>query len=131
MSCSSKRKRHVGSCMRTLVSSTNSFVLEEGKRATLDEALRWIMNLPVRGLLQCLYEFEHLLHVSGYFDAPPLSSHDAVRIDHERAAFDAPDFFAVHVFHLDDVEELACRFLRVRQEVEREAHLGAEALVRF
>src|SRR5512147_2119529 len=42
-SCSSKRNRQVGSCISTLVSSTNSLVAE-GERATLEAALRWIID---------------------------------------------------------------------------------------
>src|SRR5437764_1126575 len=133
-SCSSKRKRLVGSCMSTFVSSTKSLV-EEGKRATLDAGLRWIMNLPdvviYSSRLQCFDEFEHLLRMSGDFHAAPLAPHGAVGADHEGTAFDPAHFFTIHVFHLDDTEKLARDFFRVGEKLEGEAHLGLEAFVRL
>src|SRR5436853_93717 len=47
----------------------------------------------------------------------------------KRAAFDAADLLAVHVFHFDDIEGLARFLVRVREQVEREAHLRPEVLV--
>ena len=41
MSCSSKRKRLVGSCIRTLVSSTNSFAADEGLADLLTGGAAW------------------------------------------------------------------------------------------
>src|SRR5262245_40784548 len=76
-------------------------------------------------------EFEHLLHVAGHLDAAPFAPHQPLAVDGEGAALDAAHLFAIHVFHLDDVEALARLLLRIGRELERTPHLGLEALVRF
>ena len=63
--------------------------------------------------LQRLDEIEHRLRVPRHLDAAPLLGELAVRVDHERAALDSADFFAVHVFHLDDAELTADFFFGV------------------
>src|SRR5450755_864014 len=101
MSCSSKRNRLVGSCMSTLVSSTNSLTLD-GRRVTTEAGLRWVMSLLGRGqtrkLVQRLYEFEHFLGVAGHLDAAPFARQLAAAVNHEGAALDAAHLAAIHVF---------------------------------
>src|SRR5436189_3110800 len=64
--------------------------------------------------LQRLDEIEYRLRVPRYLDATPFLCEPAVGVDDERAAFDSADFFAVHFFHLDDVELTAELFLGIR-----------------
>src|SRR5688572_22261676 len=99
-----------------------------GRDASLD-ALPMTHD-PLR-LLERLDEFEHLLDVSRHLDAPPFAANDSLRIDREGAALDAAHLFTVHIFHLDDVVELAGGLLGVGEQLEREPHLGLEALVRL
>src|SRR5262245_10678896 len=66
-----------------------------------------------------------------HLDTAPLAAHDAPGIDRKGAALDAAYLSAIHVFHLDDAVELAHRFVGVGEQLERELHLGLEALVRL
>src|SRR5438094_82500 len=80
---------------------------------------------------QAFDEFEDLLYMAWHFDAAPHLAHDAARIDDERAALDAAHLFAVHAFHLDDVEELARALFSVGEQLERKAHFRLEAFMRL
>src|SRR5512135_789094 len=91
-SCSSKRNRLVGSCIRTLVSSTNSLVrdLPESERflcLVMGGSSAFSSNAAL--LSEGFSKIEYLLCMTGNFDAAPGAQDDAVAIDHEAAAFDA------------------------------------------
>jgi len=69
--------------------------------------------------------------VARHLDPAPFARQHAVLIDDEGAALDAADLSPVHVLHLHHAEQLAHRLVLVRQQVERELHLGLEAFVRL
>src|SRR5476649_2065818 len=102
-SCSSKRNRLVGSCINTLVSSTNSFVsdLPESERAlrlVTGGSSAFSSNAAL--LLEGFNKIEHLLHMTGNLDAAPLAPDDTLAVDDEGAALNAAHLFAIHVLHL-------------------------------
>src|ERR1700693_1835230 len=114
MSCSSKRKIAVGSCMSTLVSSTYS------RRVAMLAAFT----------SQRLRRFEHFQCVTLDLDAAPLPAQHALGVDQKCAALDAQHFASVQVFFPDDVEQPAHLLVGVGQQGERITHLVAEFLVR-
>src|SRR5262245_9383207 len=122
-SCSSNRNRLVGSCIRTLVSRTNSLV-PEGWDLTRREGTESICSVGFN-------KVEHLLCVARNLDPAPLAPDDAVAIEDEGAALDAAYLLAVHVLHLHDAELIADFLILIRKELEGKAHLGLEALVRL
>src|SRR5215467_5217631 len=129
-SCSSKRYRLVGSCIRTLVSSTNSLVPDclgftrlEGADLDADAAGSSCRSVGFN-------KGEHLLCVSRDLDAAPFAPDHAIAVQDEGAALDAAHLLPVHVLHLHDVELLAHVLGLVGKQVEREAHFRLEALVR-
>src|SRR5882672_3008500 len=136
MSCSSKRNRLVGSCIRTLVSRTKSFAADcrDSVRRRREGADLREGSAAAAEPTCCSDGFnkiEHLLGVTGNLDSAPFAPENAVAVEHEGAAFDPTHLFAVHVFHLHD-PELSADFLGfVRKQLEGEAHLGLEILVRL
>src|SRR6267154_366450 len=130
-SCSSNRNRLVGSCISTLVSRTKSFVADcdlvrrEGTdlcEASAAESACWSDGFN---------KIEHLLGVAGNFDSAPLAPENAVAVEHEGAALDAPYFFPVKVLHFHH-PELAADFLGlVGKQLEGKSHLRLEILVRL
>src|SRR5712671_1482015 len=130
-SCSSKRNRLVGSCIRTLVSRTKSFVADcdlvrrEGtdlREASAAESACWSAGFN---------KIEHLLGVARNLDSAPLAPENAVAVEHEGAALDAPYLFPVKVLHFHP-PELAADFLGlVGKQLEGKSHLGLEILVRL
>src|SRR5712692_10900861 len=132
-SCSSNRNRLVGSCISTLVSRTKSFVADDrdcarGRREGTD--LREASAAEPACCSDGFNKIEHLLGVTGNLDSAPFAPENAIAVEHEGAALDAPYLLAVHVFHLHD-PELAADFLGlVRKQLEGKAHLGLEIFVR-
>src|SRR5260221_2539709 len=130
-SCSSKRNRLVGSCIRTLVSRTKSFVADCDLVRREGTDLRGASAAKPVCCSDCFNKIEHLLGVTGDLDSAPFAPEDAVAVEHESAPLDPPHLFAVHVLHLHD-PELAADFLGlVRKQLEGKSHLGLEILVRL
>src|SRR5262245_33942195 len=106
--------------MSTFVSSTNSFFNRgfRGLRDFFDMASgaedSWTSNCSTS---EGFSKAQYLLYVAGNLDAAPFARQLAFAIDHEGAALDAADLFAVHVFHLHDAELRADRLVRVRQQL--------------
>src|SRR6266852_3428214 len=135
-SCSSKRNRLVGSCIRSLVSRTNSFVAGgrdsvRGRRVGTD-----LREAPAGGAEPTcrsdgFNKIEHLLSMTGDLDPAPFALENAVAVEHEGASLDSADLLAVHVLHLHHAELFADLFVFVRQQLEGKAHLGLEILVRL
>src|SRR3546814_8130478 len=73
---------------------------------------------------------EHRLRVAGNLDLAPGPRDAALRVDQEGAALDAHDLAPVHVLLVDHVEGAAQRLVGVADQVEAEALLRAEVLVR-
>src|SRR5229473_8005711 len=96
-SCSSKRNRLVGSCISTLVSRTKSFVVDgrdaRGRREGTD--LREASAAESACCSDGFNKIEHLLGVTGNFDSAPFAPENAVAVEHEGAALDAPHLFPV------------------------------------
>jgi hypothetical protein len=69
------------------------------------------------------------LGVAGYFDAAEDAGEAAVFVDDECGAFDAEDFFAVHVFFLEDAVKPADGAVGVAEEGVRQGVLGGEFFV--
>jgi hypothetical protein len=67
------------------------------------------MSLP----RQCLDEFQHFLNMACHLDSSPFPSQYLLAVQHEGATLYPPDLFAVHVFHLDDIEQFAYGFIRI------------------
>src|SRR6266568_6407854 len=135
-SCSSKRNRLVGSRISTLVSRTKSFVTDcrdslRGRREGTD-----LREAPAGGAeATCrsdgFNKIEHLLGMTGNLDPAPFAPENAVAVEHEGAALDAPYLFPVQVLHLHHAELFANLFVFVRQQLEGKPHLGLEILVRL
>src|SRR5215470_16714248 len=108
-----------------------SWISVSGKRSAVSgNAPLTAYGSPLTSL-EGFHEFEHLLHVAGHLHAAPFPADDAHGVDGESAALDPAYLSAVHIFHLDDIEELARLFLAVREQLEGEAHLRLEVLVRL
>src|SRR5690606_38945610 len=125
MSCSSNRKMAVGSCISTLVSSTN-------RRRWL-----WATGFGAAPALAAagpgserLRRFKHFLRVPVHFHLAPLAPQDALGVDEERAAFDTHELAPVETLLADDVEQAAELAVFVRQELEGQPFLRLEFLVR-
>src|SRR6266853_1417913 len=131
-SCSSKRNRLVGSCISTLVSRTKSFVADcrdsvRGRREGTD-----LREAPAGGCgSDGFNKIEHLLGMAWNLDPAPFAPEDALAVEHEGAALDAPHLFPVQVLHLHHAELIADPFAFVGQQLEGKAHLGLEILVRL
>src|SRR3972149_512286 len=133
MSCSSNRNRLAGSCISTLVSSTNSLVRvwRASRRARRGLALTVALSAWAGGDSERLNKVEYLLGMAGNLDAAPLAADCAPGVEHERAALDAAHLLAVHLLHLDHAELLAGFLVLVCEQLERELHLRLEVLVRL
>src|SRR5687768_667885 len=130
MSCSSKRNRLVGSCIRTLESSTNSLVVAFAAADRVD--LRAVMreeeaeeeeegeegSSEPMGPSECFNKVEYLLDMAGHLHSAPLPAYGAVAIQYKSAALDAAHLLAVHVLHLDDAEERADFLVLVGEQIE-------------
>src|SRR5947208_1957807 len=133
MSCSSKRNSDVGSCMSTLVSSTNSVAgpLPRGLRtrsagagaiATAGAASAGpgaAARSRSARLLDGLDGLQHFFDVAGDRQAAPLGAQDAGAVDQEGAALDALHLLAVHDLVLDDAEHVAELLFGVGDQLER------------
>src|SRR6516165_628917 len=125
-SCSSKRKIAVGSCISTLVSSTNRrrpvrdllFI----SRASPEAAVG-----PPSYTLRC---FKHFLRVTGNLHLAPLLRQPAGAVQQKSAALHPQILSAVEAFLFYDIEQLAHLFVRVRQQRKRQRFLGRELVVR-
>src|SRR5437879_7791210 len=132
-SCSSNRNRLVGSCIRTLVSRTNSFVRDccgFARRADtgFDADARAAAGSDSSRDSVGFNKIEHLLSVARNLDAAPLAPDHAIAVEDEGAALDAAHLLAVHVFHLHDAELVANLLALVGEQLERKLHLGLEVL---
>src|SRR5882672_12703642 len=99
-SCSSNRNRLVGSCIRTLVSRTNSLVLVCGGFARregtdLDTDARAPAGSDSSRDSVGFNKVEHLLSVARNLDAAPFAPDHAIAVDDEGAALDAAHLLAV------------------------------------
>src|SRR5882672_9342786 len=131
-SCSPNRNRLVGSCIRTLVSRTNSLVRDCGGFARRELAgFRAAACSESSCRSVGFNKGEHLLGVTRNLDPAPFAPDHAISVEDEGAALDAAHLPAVHVLHLHDAELSADLLALVGQEVERESHLGLEVLVRL
>src|SRR5262247_1927262 len=110
MSCSSKRNTAAGSCISTLVSSTNA------RRAPFAGRFFSIGSDFSRG-------FEHLGRVPLDPHLAPLAAQGARGVDQEGAPLDSHHPAAVHVLLPPDAETRGDRVVRVGAELEREPHL--------
>src|SRR4051812_40675 len=116
-SCSSNRNRLVGSCIRTLVSRTNSLVT--ARRDSFwrrEDIVVFGESDSAAGKRDCSSGFnkvEYLLDVTRYLHTAPFPADDALPVEHERAALDSPYLLAVQVLHLDDLELGAHLFVLV------------------
>src|SRR6185503_17379923 len=105
MSCSSKRKIAVGSCINTLVSSTK---IRRWCRSREVVRPRLVSGSSPLGMtLERLRCFEHCVRVAGDFHLAPLLPQHAAAVDQERAALDSHVLATVHALLLPDVEQLA------------------------
>src|SRR5688572_11141278 len=103
MSCSSKRNTAAGSCIRTLVSSTNA------RCAPLSGRFFSIgSELPCRG--------QHFRGVPLDANLAPFAADRAFRVDQERAALDPHRPAPVHVLQLPGAEQLCDRMVLVGAE---------------
>src|SRR5580658_898917 len=125
-SCSSKRKIAVGSCISTLVSSTNrrrpARDLPFTSRASPEAAVG-----PGSETLRC---FKYCLRVTGYLHLAPLLLQATAAVQQEGAALDSQILSAVQAFLFDDIEQFADLLLRVGQQREGQGFLGGELVVR-
>ena len=64
-------------------------------------------------------------------DSTPFPLQYSMAIEHESTAFYATHLLAVHVFHLDDAEQLADGFIGIAQQFKRKIHLDLEVLMRL
>src|SRR6185369_4840347 len=129
-SCSSKRKRQLGSCISTLVSRTKILVTAGFLVAAGLRGMEWAFGWG-GGRLKGFDEIEHFLGVAGDLHPAPFAAQYAAAVDDEGAAFDAAHLLAVHVLHFHDAEQRAHRLVAVRTEFEGKILLGLEVLVRF
>src|SRR5580765_102368 len=129
--CSSNRNRLVGSCIRTLVSRTNSLVRDFCGFARPGGADFLAAAGPATGRRSVGFnKVEHLLSVAGNLHAAPFAPYHAIAVEDESAALDATHLLTIHVLHLDDAELIAHLLAFVGEQLERESHLGLEILVR-
>src|SRR5882672_10500126 len=129
-SCSSNLNRLVGSCIRTLVSRTNSLVRDCGgfaRRELTGFRAAACSESSCRSV--GFNKGEHLLGMTRNLDPAPFAPDHAIPVEDEGAALDAAHLPAVHVLH--HAELVADLLALVGQEVEGEPHLGLEVLVRL
>ena len=63
------------------------------------------------------------------FDFAPLLPEFAFVVDEKCAAFNATDLFTVHIFHFNDIKQLAQGFFFIRDQIKRKRLLAAEVFV--
>ena len=63
------------------------------------------------------------------FDFTPFLFKFSCAVDQEGAALDAAHLFSVHVFHFDDIEQLAEFFVSVRKQIKAEPLFGFEVFM--
>src|SRR5258705_51292 len=134
-SCSSNRNRLVGSCMRTLVSRTNSLVLvccgfARRDGTGLDADARAPAGPDSSRDSVGFNKIEHLLSVARNLDAAPFAPDHAIAVEDKGAALDAAHLLSIHVLHFHDAELVADLLAFVGEQVEGKPHLGLEILVR-
>src|SRR5215831_9986473 len=101
-SCSSKRKIAVGSCISTLVSSTNSRRPSRGRVHS-----RGSVVVPVEGPeSERLRRFKNFLRVAGHLHLAPLTPQHACGVDQKCTALDSQILPAIKTLLLDDIERL-------------------------
>src|ERR1700689_2611963 len=83
ISCSSNRYRLVGSCIRTLVSSTNSLVSCREEPRVLVVGMTEVESRS--GESECFNKIEYLLRVAWNFHTAPFMAQHPFGIDDERA----------------------------------------------
>src|SRR5687767_9653976 len=126
MSCSSKRKIAVGSCISTFVSSTKRRRWMAGRVAGFCATA-----VPVAAPdSERLRRFKDFLRVTVHLHLAPLLAQDAFGIEQERAALDAHEFPTIHAFFADHVEQPAQLAIDVRHQLEGKLLLGLELLLR-
>src|SRR5215469_4015154 len=125
-SCSSKRKIAVGSCINTLVSSTNRRRPPRGRpfaaRASPEAAVGPGSEIP-----RC---FKHCLRVTWDLYLAPLLPERTRGIQQEGAAFHPEVLSAVHAFRFYDVEQPADALIGVGEQRERQRLALRELAVR-
>src|SRR4051812_48148165 len=118
--------------MSTFVSSTNNRRPSRGLAFTSRESPDAVFVRALAGpgseRLRC---FKYFLRVARNFHLAPLAPQDAGGIQQKRAALDAQVLLTVETLLLDDIEELAGFFFRIRKERKRKALLFYELVVRF
>src|SRR5580658_4999552 len=124
-SCSSKRKMAVGSCISTLVSSTNRRRPVRERLLTSRDAARPAVG-PGSETLRC---FKYRLRVTWNLHLAPLLSQAATAVQQEGAALDPEELSAVKAFRFYDIEQPAHRFLGIGEQREGQRLLGRELVV--
>src|SRR6185312_7955224 len=113
MSCSSKRKMAVGSCINTFVSGTNS---RRPSRA-LAFMSRDSREVAAPGPgSERLRRFKHYLRVATDFHLAALVSQYALAVEQEGTALDTQKLPAIQTLLFDDIKELTDLFVRVTQQ---------------
>src|SRR5512145_2436558 len=115
MSCSSKRKIAVGSCINTLVSSTKMRRCWRPREVVRPRRVSG--SSPLGMTSERLRGREHFVRVAGDFHFAPLLPQHAAAVDQERAALDAHVLATVHALLLPHVEQLAHLLVLVRQQL--------------
>src|SRR5688572_15115235 len=128
MSCSSKRKIAVGSCINTLVSSTKMRRCLRSRDVVRPRRVSG--SSPLGMTSERLRGCEYFVRVARHFHLAPLLPQHSAAVDQERAALDTHVLAAVHALLLPDSEQLAHFLVLVGEQVEREFHLVLELLVR-
>ena len=104
MSCSSKRKIAVGSCISTFVSSTNRRRVRRGLDSLAASLRAW--RRPVRDQRDFAASSTSSTW-PGTLHAAPFPAQHALGVDEESAAIDSHVLAAVQALFLDHVEQLA------------------------
>src|SRR5690348_2303769 len=125
-SCSSKRKMAVGSCISTLVSSTNRRRPVRERPFTARDSPEAAVG-PGSLTLRC---FKYRLRMAGNLDVAPLLLQTAGAVYQERAALHPEILSAVQGFLPDHIEQLAHLLLGVGEQRKRKRFLRREAVVR-
>src|SRR6185312_8444971 len=112
----------VGSCINTLVSSTNRRRPSRGRARVSACALAG----PGSERLRC---FKHFLRVSRNLHLAPFLPQHAFGVEEEGAALDAEILAAIEALLPDDIEQLAGLLLLVREQEEGQRLLDLEFLM--
>src|SRR5262249_29659489 len=104
----------VGSCMRTLVSSTKSRWPSRGRAFWSRGSLAVTVDDPVEGpFSERLRRFKYFLRVTGDLHLAPLLAQHTGAVDQERAALDAQILPAIQSLLFDDIEQFAELFFLI------------------